>query len=212
MFQIYSFYIDDFLTIPIHDELIALISNERINKIEKLRRADDKIRSLYSELLARYALKKEFNLEAEDIKFTWNRFSKPLLVGYEDIHFNLSHSDNWIVCAVGDSPLGVDVEKIELGDNRFIEEVLHLEEIEYIKRFKDNEKNTKYYTFWCLKEAYGKYMGVGLNYDYQKYSFHQSSQIWTLKSHKSDSWEPLYFQVKRLPGNYILAVCSPTMN
>lgn len=209
MLQIYSFYIDDFESIPLNDELIALLSEERINKIEKLRRADDKIRSLYSELLARYALKKEFNLAAEDIKFTMNRFYKPLLVGYENVHFNLSHSGNWIVCAVSDSPIGIDVEKLETGDNRFIEEILHRKEIEYIKQFEDNEKNTKYYTFWCLKEAYGKYMGVGLNYEYQKVSFQQSPRGWKLKSQRDNSWELLYFQVKQLPGGYIVATCSP---
>ncbi|MGX9808914.1 4'-phosphopantetheinyl transferase family protein (plasmid) [Exiguobacterium acetylicum] len=212
MIQIYSFYIDDFATLSISDYLTTLISKERINKIKNLRKSEDKIRSLYSELLIRYALKEKFNLAVEDIKFIKNRFSKPLLLGYENIHFNLSHCGHWIVCAVSDSPIGIDIEKIESGDNRFIEEVLHYKEIEYLTRFEGNEKNTKYYTLWCLKEAYGKYMGVGLNYEYQKNLFEESPQGWVLKAQQSDASESLYFQVKRLPGDYLIAVCTPYSN
>lgn len=108
MIQIYSFYIDDFTTLSISDYLTTLISKERINKIKNLRKSEDKIRSLYSELLIRYALKEKFNLAVEDIKIIKNRFSKPLLLGYENIHFNLSHCGHWIVCAVSDSPIGID--------------------------------------------------------------------------------------------------------
>lgn len=212
MIQIYSFYINDFATLSISDYLTTLISKERINKIKNLRKSEDKIRSLYSELLIRYALKEKFNLAVEDIKFIKNRFSKPLLLGYENIHFNLSHCGHWIVCAVSDSPIGIDIEKIESGDNRFIEEVLHYKEIEYLTRFEGNEKNTKYYTLWCLKEAYGKYMGVGLNYEYQKNSFEESLQGWVLKSQQSDTSESLYFQINRLPGDYLIAVCTPYSN
>ena len=91
-------------------------------------------------MLIRYALKEKFNLAVEDIKIIKNRFSKPLLLGYENIHFDLSHCGHWIVCAVSDSPIGIDIEKIESGDNRFIEEVLHYKEIEYLTRFEGNEK------------------------------------------------------------------------
>lgn len=212
MIQIYSFYINDFATLSISDYLTTLISKERVNKIKNLRKSEDKIRSLYSELLIRYALKEKFNLAVEDIKFIKNRFSKPLLLGYENIHFNLSHCGHWIVCAVSDSPIGIDIEKIESGDSRFIEEVLHYKEIEYLTRFEANEKNTKYYTLWCLKEAYGKYMGVGLNYEYQKNLFEESPQGWVLKAEQSDTSESLYFQVKRLPGDYLIAVCTPYSN
>lgn len=212
MLQVYSFHIDDFESIPFNDELISRISEERRKKIKKYRRDDDKIRSLYCELLARYALKKEFNLAADDIKFKKNRFSKPVLVSNENIHFNLSHCGRWIVCTVSDSPVGIDIEKIGSGDSRFIEEVLHYKEIEYLTRFEGNEKNTKYYTLWCLKEAYGKYMGVGLNYEYQKNLFEESPQGWVLKAQQSDASESLYFQVKRLPGDYLIAVCTPYSN
>ncbi|WP_053451820.1 4'-phosphopantetheinyl transferase family protein [Exiguobacterium sp. BMC-KP] len=212
MFRVYSLFIDDFESTKITDDLILLLSKDRRNKIAKLRRNDDRIRSLYSELFIKYVLHKEFGLVSKDIQFTRDQFSKPLLEGYDNIHFNLSHSGNWIVCAVSDLPIGIDIEKIESGDNRFIEEVLHHKEIEYLTRFEGNEKNTKYYTLWCLKEAYGKYMGVGLNYEYQKNLFEESLQGWVLKPQQSDANESLYFQVNRLPGDYLIAVCTPYSN
>ena len=36
---------------------------------------------------------------------------KPYLKGREDLHFNISHSGNFVLCALGECPLGVDIER-----------------------------------------------------------------------------------------------------
>ena len=38
---------------------------------------------------------------------------KPYIIGYEQVHFNISHSDNICICVVDDMPIGIDIQKMK---------------------------------------------------------------------------------------------------
>ena len=57
------------------------------------------------------------------IQFGYNNYQKPYLKDYPDIHFNGSHSGEYLVCALSDVPVGIDIQKI---DNMYNDYVLPL--------------------------------------------------------------------------------------
>lgn len=91
-------------------------------------------------------------LSEEGIKqpvFAKNEWGKPYLADRNDIHFSLSHSGIWAVCALSDAPVGVDIER-----PRSMEKVARL--------FPEAKTDDDVLRLWTAKEAYLKLLGRGL--------------------------------------------------
>lgn len=92
----------------------------------------------------------------EKAVFSRGKHGKPFIEGYP-IHYNISHSGNYVVLVSAESEVGVDIQE---------KRSVHAEAL--AKRF-FTEAETEpavrgdFYHIWCRKEAYGKYLGVGLN-------------------------------------------------
>ncbi len=111
--------------------------------------------------LLRWALGEETYEKSEFVK---NRHGKPYIKG-EPIHYNISHSAQYVVLVTADSKVGVDIQEkktvyMEAIAKRFFtdKERLAVETCIDEKMLED-----MFYHIWCRKEAYGKYLGVGLN-------------------------------------------------
>lgn len=94
-----------------------------------------------------------------------NEHGKPFLKQYPEIHFNISHSGNYVALIIGRCPCGVDVqESRELSDgfkNRFF----HREEIQWL------EENSDYYIdIFSMKESVVKCLGKGVSYGFSNFS------------------------------------------
>jgi len=85
---------------------------------------------------------------------------KPWFPGRPEIHFNLSHSAGLCLCAVGDAPVGVDVEVLAPRSGGLARRALSEEEYRWYAgrggRLED------FYTLWTRKEALAKYTGQGI--------------------------------------------------
>lgn len=124
----------------IYDSFVEIVSKERRCKIEKYINPMDKWRSLFAEVVLRYALCKHYNLKGNDIVFSYNSYGKPTLKKYQDIHFNVSHSGDWVLCAVGDVSLGVDIEYISNVNLEIAKRFFNDKEYEYfINQTKPNQ-------------------------------------------------------------------------
>jgi len=124
--------------------------------------SNDSQRHLIGELLARYAL--QF--------ITGERHTQPFITGEKGkphhgentgAHFNVSHSGQWVVAAVADADVGVDVERIR----KVPEGVAYRFFSEPEKQMLDGaeneiEKAHIFFTLWTLKESYLKAIGKGL--------------------------------------------------
>jgi 4'-phosphopantetheinyl transferase len=143
--------------------LFSIISEEEKQKIEKLYRLKDKQASLLGKLL----LYKLFggNLASRDKLFglTYSANGKPLMEG-KDVSFNISHSGDYVVCAMtGQEQIGVDIEKIEEINLDGFSCILSLNEFNYIK--KSQRKNYEFFKIWTSKEAILKAKGLGIQRD-----------------------------------------------
>jgi 4'-phosphopantetheinyl transferase len=73
-----------------------------------------------------------------------------------NVHFNISHSANYVACAIADSPVGIDIEGGRKVNRSVAKRYFTEEEIESIHSDED------FFKIWTFKEALGKYTGEGL--------------------------------------------------
>lgn len=73
------------------------------------------------------------------------------------IHFNYSHSKNFIACAIASSEVGIDIEEIDrIVSDRIAEK--------YLESEKDKLKRIE---LWVKKESFSKLKGLGLQMQFQ---------------------------------------------
>jgi len=142
-------------------EKISAAYPERMLKISRLAREEDRLRSLAAGLLLCEMLGAPKILHGEG--------DKPHLA--DGPHFNLSHSGDYALLVVGDGPVGVDIEKWETWCEK---------EWATLSRtaFHENERTAlaglapngipfigSFFDIWTLKESYVKMLGAGLSID-----------------------------------------------
>ncbi len=66
-------------------------------------------------MLIRTVAAKAYGLDPAGISFSVQEYGKPYIPALPDMHFNISHSGRWIVCAVDSKPIGIDIEKMKPG-------------------------------------------------------------------------------------------------
>jgi len=87
---------------------------------------------------------------------------KPYLPDAPDFQFNLSHSGGWVVCAVGEAPLGVDLQR-ERPLHRAVFRHFAPAERAWLEALPAPERERAFFDLWVLKESYLKAMGTGLS-------------------------------------------------
>lgn len=106
-------------------------------------------------------LKKHLGYQPEIVV---NEYGKPYLKD-ASCYFNLSHQGEWVVLAVSDYEVGVDVQRIQPIAQTILQRMFHDNEQERIQSFEDMTK------VWCMKESYGKYQGTGIQLRYRTLDF-----------------------------------------
>lgn len=169
--------------------------------------SNDSQRHLIGELLARYAL--HFT--------TGERYTQPFLTGIKGkphtkaesgIHFNVSHSARWVVVAIADTDVGVDVERIR----RVPEGVAYRFFSEQEKQMLDNatneiEKVHIFFTLWTLKESYLKAIGSGLTKSLSSFTI-QRRPDGGYQLEPNGETEGYYLKAYSFAEGYKLAACA----
>ena len=109
-----------------------------------------------SKLSTKELLNKALEIYNINREIIYNEYGKPYLKNNE-IYFNLSNSHDYSVCAVSDSEVGIDIEKITFKAN-IIDKICTEDEKKLIKNADDFTK------IWTKKESFLKYLGIGLSY------------------------------------------------
>ena len=155
------------------EEFLKLISKEKLDKINRYRFREDYLRSLYGDILVRFEIIKQLGIANSDIKFTLNKYGKPYIEGYNNLFFNISHSEDWVICAISDEEVGVDIEKIEKAPVEVAEHYFHSREYKLIRSKASEEVDEYFYKMWTLKESYIKWIGKGLSKQLDSFSINE---------------------------------------
>lgn len=186
--------------------LMDKISEERKQKIERYYFLKDKLRCLFAEALLRFALWERFNLEGEKIKFEYSKYGKPFLKEEKSVFFNISHSGDWVVCSVGNSAIGTDVEKIKKNKLPMSHTCFSKKEIDILKSLPLEEQTDLFYRIWTLKESFVKYIGKGLSYPLDSFSFSFKNQNIRLINKETEN-PYICFYSNKLDNMHWYALC-----
>lgn len=78
----------------------------------------------------------------------------------EGPHISLSHTRNWAAVALGDTPVGVDIQGHRPVREGVPERVMSREEYAWFRE--RGCRREDFYALWTLKESYYKFLGTGL--------------------------------------------------
>ena len=149
------------------EQAFPLLSRERQQKISGYKILSDKIDGCVGFLLLRYALKNEYNI-TEIPEFIFGEYGKPFLKNHNNIHFNISHCKNAVVCAVSDRNIAVDIMDYRKIHNGVIKRVCSDNEKAMLNTIQDKYKDKYFIKLWTMKECYSKLVGKGLSMDFSK--------------------------------------------
>ena len=110
----------------------------------------------------------QLGIAREKLIINKNKYGKPFLVNFPNVHYNISHTKGMIVCAISDSCVGIDVEKIKPFNKRIVERFFSINEREYIFASKEN-KDGRFAEIWTKKESYAKWLGKGMAIPFESF-------------------------------------------
>ena len=140
---------------------IEFLSPKRRERVERYRTISSKAESLVAGLLLRKVLGSDY----EERLFT-NAHGKPQLRDCTNF-FNLSHSGNYVLLAVTDCELGIDIEKISSYNPKIIEKCCTADEKEWLTHQSNDDL---FYHLWTGKEAVMKATGLGFSMKPESFS------------------------------------------
>lgn len=187
---------------------LTYLTPERQERLHKFRFREDFLQSLMGEAMLRIIVGEKVGVAPGKLEIRHKDGEKPFFSAYPEIYFNISHSGEWAVCAIGDDEVGIDIEAV--GDKdinpSLIRKVLTENEQKYLNTLSDELKITAFYQFWTMKEAYAKCIGRGLGLAFNKIDINIGQNTVSLIS-ENQKWQgkikPLDFR-----DNYILSVCT----
>lgn len=140
------------------------LSRGRRDKTERFRRPADRMRSIAAELLLARALS-DLGLEAPvPLGLSEGPYGKPRLDGRYDIEFNLSHSGRFVVCAVSERPVGIDIERAaDVPMGPLLGELCSDGERAALESYAEAERRERFFLLWTAKESVAKALGLGLS-------------------------------------------------
>lgn len=174
----------------------TVILREKIKKhfvkSETLKRKE----SVAAKALLCKLLEAQFGLT--DFTVDCDKNGKPFIVGSE-ICFNLSHSGNYALCALGDEKVGCDIQQIKEYNSRVVKRFFTENEFDCLE--KCDEKALAFTRLWTLKESALKFSGEGISGGLDRYDFsgYYNDGSFTLNG--------LCFNTLELTG-YAMSVCS----
>ncbi len=128
-------------------------------RVKEISTEDRKHRSLQGEQFARCLLAEYTGQPADSFMIARSEKGKPYLC--DGPEFNLSHSGKWIACAVGDQPLGIDIEAMRPLNLKVAQRICTPKEMAYLSP-EEPDAPVRFLKIWTAKEAYFKALGTGI--------------------------------------------------
>ena len=181
-------YIDDHIDDFNLQEALAAVSPQRREQALRYRHERDQRLSVAAYRLLQKALR-DLGIEEPPL-FSYDSSGKPQLQGHPEIHFSMSHCREAVACAVGENPIGIDIETLEHYSEDVAARVMNADEIRLIQA--SPHPAAAFTRLWTMKESLYKLTGDDRDGDI---------------AHMLDDNSGFHFTVIN-HGNYICTVCE----
>ncbi len=180
-----------------------MVSEARRARIDRRRTPEGKCQSLGASLL----LQRSLSLcGIADAVIDRDEYGKPFLRNYPEMHFNLSHSGNMVMCVIGDTPIGCDVQEMSNAvDERIAERYFSKTEQAAFLAAQENKRRRLFFRLWTLKESFLKATGYGIRVPLSSFSIDLRDPVSVTQSLDPHTWH--FAECDRYDG-YHLAVCG----
>lgn len=135
--------------------LAPSVSQKRRAAAERVKNELSALEKIGSEVLLAFSLKQSLPLEYKLLKN-----GKPYIPTLP--FFNISHSGGYVVCAVSNKEVGVDIEKVSRMKTSLSRHIMSIREYEATQTFSGARLQNLLCEKWVRKEAYLKMLGTGL--------------------------------------------------
>lgn len=207
MVEIYGIkLLDEIRFIELKSLLCANLPDGSVKKAAKFRFSAGAQRQIFGELMVRAIISSKFNFPNNQIMFEYSGNGKPYLKNNQDIHFNISHSGDWVVCAFAQNQVGVDVEKVRKVNFDIARRFFSAEEVSQLFSLPVKEQTDFFFDLWTFKESYLKALGTGLTKPLGSFTVRQTGKEIFLFEEKQKM--NVFLKKFRLDKNHKLSVCS----
>ncbi len=165
------------------------------------------LHTVAGELLARYSVGQYLGKPEQEISLVFGEKGKPHIENLRDVHFNISHSGHYVVCAVAPAEIGIDVERVRKVNLRIAERFFSPSEIRDLMELQDEDRMNYFITLWTIKESYLKAIGRGLTQHLNSFTICKSEGSYLLTG--NEEAEKYGIETFRLNPEYSMAVCVP---
>ena len=159
------------------DRYTHLLSDDERQRNQRFRFARDRRRDLIARALLRTQLAERLELAPQSLVFSRGEHGKPALESHSqatsNLQFNLSHAGDWVVLAIADKRVGVDIEYTSRDNDvmAIADRYFFGNEINQLKSFNENDQRQRFFDYWTLKEAYMKARGEGISLGLSNFGF-----------------------------------------
>jgi len=95
-------------------------------------------------------------------KYKRNEHGKPYLTDCQGIYVNWSHSGDYVICAVADREVGIDLQYAgKEPKESLVRKLLQPEEQHFYEHTPVAERQRLFYEYWAVKESFLKALGTG---------------------------------------------------
>lgn len=190
------------------DKICLFTDSEKKCKVKNFINKKDKIRTLIGEILVRTIIIEELEIRNKYIKFEKNKYGKPYIKKYTNFNFNISHSGDFVVCAIDNRPIGIDIENVKpIKYEDIAKSFFAIKEFDYIIKNDSDSRLNKFYEMWTLKESYVKCCGQGLSIPLTSFSI-DINDYKNINLVINNKYKEYTFKRFEIELGYKMAVCS----
>ena len=211
------------ISLQVHsDELLNryydCLSQDENAKANRFRFPEDRRRFIVARGTLRHLLGRQFDQRPEAVTFCYGTYGKPSVsfidetqkmtnASLADFHFNLSHSGERAVCALGyERKVGIDIEQIKpikRLDGLMKRTLLSYEQAQ-VEAKSESAQSRAFLQRWTCKEAYLKAIGLGLTKSMQTIEVQLSPpELLQMPENCEEGWQ---LHLLTLPEDYVGAL------
>ncbi|MCR9192069.1 MAG: 4'-phosphopantetheinyl transferase superfamily protein [Gammaproteobacteria bacterium] len=154
------------------DEANTLLNEEEYKRASRYHFDRHRRRFTVARALLRLILGRYLQVDPKSIKFTTNDYGKPSVAEQTDLQFNLSHSQELALLAIGQTqPMGIDLEHFSARPLAGMANTMFSpQEITAFSQVPTRIRPLSFFHVWAQKEAFIKACGMGLSYPTQSFT------------------------------------------
>lgn len=160
MVKVYAVHLQK---VKIEPEWLTLVSAPKRRRLARIHDSLSLAQSLVGDLLVRFLAVQHLEVSNRNLLFKTTDLGKPYLANpSHSFHFNLSHSGHWVMCAVDQSPVGIDVQQMEPIDHNLARNILTPPAYRRYLELLPERRLEYFYDLWTLRESRQKLTGQGM--------------------------------------------------